>query len=332
MKITVYLMIMIFLQSFSCNRAPMTDISPNVQQISLWLTYWDNDGIVEDINAISGLTSLNYFGAYFNWKNNLVIPELTASQHMILKSLVKNNFLTVVNDIKYDSGSSSLKDIDLLETLFSSNEAMDSHIKELITVAARNNFTGIEIDYEQVHKRPELPEKFALFIGRLLLKTQEAGLSLRVVLETGFPIKSVKLPEGPEYCVMMYNLHYSSTSPGPKADCAFIRDIISKFNVLGSDLIVAFATGGYDFNGNSAVQVTEKEADRIFRAYGASPKRDSASGALYFHYTKNGEKHTVYYADATTMKLWMSEAMNAGVHNFAIWRAGGNLSLGSWKK
>ena len=91
---------------------------------------------------------------------------------------------------------------------------------------------------------------------------------------------------------------------------------------------MAFAVGGYDFCGDSAVQITEMEAVNLIRAYGAKLRRDSASGALYFDYTKSNEKHTVFFADSETLGLWVAEAMKEGVFSFAIWRAGGNLTIG----
>ena len=87
---------------------------------------------------------------------------------------------------------------------------------------------------------------------------------------------------------------------------------------------MALATGGYDWKGNQAErEVTEKQAEEIFRSRNMRPGRDPESGALQGTYLQDGEEHTVWYADAETLKKWMEILAEYGYDRFDFFRLGG---------
>jgi spore germination protein YaaH len=88
---------------------------------------------------------------------------------------------------------------------------------------------------------------------------------------------------------------------------------------------MALATGGYDWNGNSVErELTEKQAERIFRSRNIKPVRDADSGVLYGSYLQDGQTHTVWYADAETLRGWMETLRGYGFSKFDFFRLGGN--------
>ncbi|XJZ29540.1 hypothetical protein ACIA31_06390 [Lactobacillus delbrueckii subsp. bulgaricus] len=64
-------------------------------------------------------------------------------------------YMTVVNDTR-----TADKSTDLLETLLASKSTADKHAKEVVALAEKYNFTGVEIDYEQIRDNLSLWKNF----------------------------------------------------------------------------------------------------------------------------------------------------------------------------
>jgi spore germination protein YaaH len=52
--------------------------------------------------------------------------------------------------------------------------------------------------------------------------------------------------------------------------------------------------------------------------------RDADSGVLYGSYLQDGQTHTVWYADAETLRGWMETLRGYGFSKFDFFRLGGN--------
>lgn len=107
--------------------------------------------------------------------------------------------------------------------------------KSWLWLAEKYNFTGVEIDYEQIRDNLSLWKKFLVFEKALYPRTKKAGLDLRIVLEPSTPVSKINFPKGPEYVVMCYNLYGYGTNPGPKADYKFLKKTVKDFSSLGQD-------------------------------------------------------------------------------------------------
>jgi spore germination protein YaaH len=298
--------------------------------LSAWAVYWDVETVPEEITALYGrLDALCHFSAVFGPDGSVFIPEATEQFHRSLlqdkKTAVPLHYITVVNDVVYPDGSSLLKDTDILRPLLADKASRAAHISELLKLAADGGYEGLEIDYETLQKQEELAEQLALFCGELYDAAKARGLRLRVVLEPSFPAGKIKLPAGPEYVVMLYNLFGSHSGPGPKADPAFIRDTVKKMRVLPGNPVYALAVGGFDWRGDTAVSLSESKAAELLAETGASAWREKNSGCLVFSYKMDGAEHTVWYADGETLNGWMDVIRKEnGNSRFAVWRLGGN--------
>lgn len=123
-------------------------------------------------------------------------------------------------------------------------------------------------------------------------------MTLHVVLEPSFPF-DVKLPNGPSYTVMAYNVHGYHSGPGAKATFSFLNDLVKKIKKSNQDLAIAFATGGFDWGAEGkTVALTELEVEQILAETQAEKKRDKTSGAVYFTYIDDSRiSHEIWYAD-----------------------------------
>ena len=303
-----------------------------------WVTYWDFDrGLKEAMKIQSQLNSVSYFAAAFDGKNRLLmigpVNRFTNQKFTRYRTEIKK-FLTVVNDVHKDihnpQGQSIEKDTQLLFILFDNDEAIKAHINELMSCVKRYKFDGLEIDYENIWKTPRLADRYVRFLHMLAPAAEEAKVPLRVILEPGIPVDDYKLPEGPEYVMMCYNLFGThSANGGPKADTDFLEKMLKKASRLPRPHSVALATGGCIWQeGKRPCFVTEEEALEHAKKLKAKISRDPFSVALYFNAPGAGGKNVeCWFADAKTIIAWKRQAMDYGVDGISLWRLGGNYKI-----
>ena len=303
-----------------------------------WVAYWDFDQGLKEAAAIqTQLNSVSYFAAAFDKHNKIVlmgpVAKFTGKQFTRYRAEVKK-YLTVVNDVYKDvhnpAGESIEKDTAVLSELFQSDERIRAHVADLLNTVKKNGFDGLEIDYENVWKDPFIAGNYVKFLVILVPEAEKAGIPLRVVLEPGIPVTRYKLPEGPEYVLMCYNLFGShSTVAGPKADDRFLDKMLLKVRQLPRPHGVALATGGCVWQeGRRPYFVTEREALALQKVLKVSLQRDSFSAAQYFK-GKNAEGKNVecWFADAKTIIAWKRQALDYGVDGISLWRLGGNYKI-----
>lgn len=295
---------------------------------SLWNAYWNLEGAEEQTEALSEyVKNINFFAAYFDQDDTPFIPQATTEFFNANAASYQehgwNCYLTVVNDQMNADGSSSLKSTDLLYRLLEQEENYTAHAEELIALAAEAGYDGLEIDYENIRKDEVLWGYFMNFIGYLYDRCEEEDLLLRVVIETNINADQIDWVEGPSYCVMCYNLYGSHSEPGPKADRAFLEEIMEKMRYVPGTVDYALANGGFDWSEDGTVKgLTVKQAETLKAEYGAQEERD-ASAAKFFEYTDdNGVKHEVWYGDQETLDSWMMWLQSGGNWNYSIWRLG----------
>ena len=311
----------------SCSGVPSGNASN--MRISSWMVYWDMDRGQQEYHKIGGkIQSISYFAAYFDERNQLFIPqELMTAQKNIKKEKTGTSYLTIVNDKKTGHGKNSLKDLDVLRGVFKDEYSLEHHVHDIIELAEKNNYNGIEIDYEQVWKDPELQKKFLHFLEILYTQSNQKGLKLRVDLEPATPFAD-PYPLGPQYVVMMYNLYGTHSGPGPKANEPFIVRVSQGMALLPGHTSAAFATGGCVWeDGNNGRLISEQDAVSLAEEQRAKPERDTASQCLHFEYMKEGHQYVVWYADRQTLNAWIHLMAVYGHTDVSIWRLGGNLQI-----
>lgn len=295
-------------------------------RLSIWLPEWQNKSAIEDVeNSQLGLQDIRVFGAYFNSKDELLLTEnaidmLQQTQQQFNDS--HHVILTLINDYVTENAPSVQKDSTLLHRLVQDSSARQKHIGNILQVVEQYQVNGIEIDYEKVAK--EDLQNYILFIEELYQELSKRDVTLHVVLEPRFPFE-VKLPDGPNYTVMAYNVHGYHSGPGAKATFSFLDDLVKKMKKSNQDLAIAFATGGFDWAAQGkTVALTELEAEQLLAETKEAKQRDQASGAVYFSYVDdNNVSHEVWYADQETIEKWVTYVQKKSYHDVVLWRAGG---------
>ena len=301
---------------------------------SAWITYWDVEKGQQDWHDIHArLTDTSYFAAYFDGNDHLFIPEELQKGKLRLqegKKGSRHSYLTVVNDVVEKGGTSSLKDMAVLQRLFQTEESLQNHASDVLRLAKEGGYDGVEIDYEGLWKRGDslLQSQYVHFLHVLVRMAEKEAIPVRVVLEPSVPFDA-GFPRGASYVVMLYNLYGPHSGPGPKADDAFIQRTCRKMAALPGPAAVALATGGVVWrDGKNGTMRTEEEARQWLKAHaGIETVRDEKSGALKASYTDGIHEDTLWYADSDTLNHWAAVASGEGYHHICIWRLGGNTSL-----
>lgn len=315
-----------------CMATSADKASPPVKpEISAWLAYWDMESGAEELKKITrDLDSLSYFAAYFDKDGHAFVPpemeEFWKQQQGKKRSY--DVYLTFVNDKLATNGKALMKDTDFLMELWSTDERMAAHVDELINLTKAGGFDGLEIDYERLwHGDKAVAEKFLAFTYRLAVQAQQAKLKLRIVLEPGADFRA-PFCKGPEYVVMLYNLHGTHNDAGPKADFNFIADKAAQMAYLPGEPAAALATGGCQWGSDgSKVFISEQEADELAKKYKAAKRRDEASSCVVFTYEKNSVIYEVWYADRQTLKDWIKCAVDGDITKISLWRLGSNINI-----
>lgn len=300
-------------------------VLPEPSQL-VWATYWDTEGLTESLNNKSdSYDAIGFFAAYYDENAKAFIPEGTVNLTQELKALglfdKKTSYLTFVNDQTTPSGS-KLKDSELVYSLIGSDDKRMAHIDEVIAMTKEGGYGGIEIDYEAIKNDMTLWNAFVDFIKQLYEKTTQENLKLRVLFEPGAPIDAFDWPKGPEYVMMCYNLYGYGTNPGPKADPAFLKDMVAKMEPLGDNINFALANGGFDWTDDGGItQIQNPEIEKLINTYGLTPVRDNDSFDMVISFTDDaGLTHTIWYADDTTIEEWKKVIKELGHEGFSLWR------------
>ena len=303
-------------------------------RLSAWTAYWDDEAGQQEYKQLHRqLTSVSCFAASYDSNDQLVVPDETRQQAKRMSDKNKT-YLTVVNDFRDKQGRTVEKDKELLKRIFADEDAMDHQVKAILDMAADLECAGVELDYEAFWKDETLRSRYLQFTYRLSLACEQAGVPLRIVLETSAPMDA-GFCKGPTYVVMLYNLYGKHSGPGPKADGAFIRKTIEKMAALPGNKAVAIATGGclwedYGWLGLKSGRrqsLTQKEAVALREKHKVKEIRDPDSAAMHFTYKENGKNVEVWYADIETLNAWITVAANAGITDISIWRLGSNKDI-----
>lgn len=302
------------------------------RKVSAWIVYWDTDILKELARMDKNIETLCYFAAYYKEDDSLFLPEETAD----IYSKVKQNYgdtrfksyLTFVNDIRMNDGTSKLKDTELLYRILGTEESRKAHIADIISLVSKGGYDGIEIDYEAIREDITLWNYFSEFAKELYREAAQKGLPVRILLEPNAPADKVDFPQGPEYVLMCYNLFGYGTEPGPKADKAFLEEMMQKMKAFPK-VNFAVATGGFDFEeGGTVKQITEEDAVLRIKECKAEVQRDETSRCLVFPYRdEKGKNHEVWYSDKDTIEYWLQMFHKKGYYNVSIWRLGGNVTV-----
>ncbi len=126
---------------------------------------------------------------------------------------------------------------------------------------------------------------------------------------------------------MAYDYHSPGSKPGPISPVNWVRGtaVYARSMFGANKLLVGLALYGYDWNTTTGAKATATKYPDIAylrRTYNATLSYDTASQSAKATYTRDGQRHEVWYETGRTLDAKLAVARDLGAAGVAVWRLG----------
>lgn len=167
-------------------------------EYSGWIPYWRTEAGIKDVLPhLAQLKEINPFGYTVKTDGTLYDAaglESTTSQWGEIIKQAKAKKVRVIPTIMWS-------DTEAIHTVLSDPTLRSKHVDAIVTMVNKNNFDGVDIDYEG--KRAEDKENYALFLKELYKKMGKKWVMCTIEART--PVDSRYLGTPPEDATMYAN-------------------------------------------------------------------------------------------------------------------------------
>ena len=232
--------------------------------------------------------------------------------------------------------NSSLKSFDgkLLHKILSDTVVRNKFIKQVIDTLSHYNFSGINVDFEELIEKTNEP--LTSFQKKLYETLHARGMTVTMdVAPKNNDYDYKKLSDYNDYVILMaYDQSNNSTGPGPVSAQKWIEDAMdwTASKIQSDKIILGIGGFGYDWaNGKQDSVYTYNQAINKAKVLGAKIIYDNDSYNLHYSYVSEQEDedgnikknmHEVWFTDAATtfnILRFSDEYATAGT---ALWRLG----------
>jgi spore germination protein len=219
-------------------------------------------------------------------------------------------------------------------TILRDPTAMDHHITDIVTLVNRENYAGIDIDYENFKATDR--ESFTTFVTHLgqalhahhkilsvalFAKTTDAGDNQRNVAQDYAAIGTAV----DETRLMAYDYHWHSSPPGPVAPISWVRDVLAyaKTQIPPHKIVLGIPVAGYDWANGHGQPVTWQQCIQRTTTFNTSVHYDERYQAPWFRYTDTqGRQHEVWFENADSTKAKLDAVQVSGIRGIYLWMYG----------
>lgn len=149
-----------------------TPPSPNTVQWMSWIPSWGMASGIESVKKYTNKWSTISPVWFTPNKDGTLKPEPTLNSPTLLTVLKQKNIKLVP--------TISLFDADILTDILHNH--LDAHVNAIVDVTVRNNYTGIDLDYESTYAADK--DLFLEFLAKLSIKLHEKG---KILVFTALP-------------------------------------------------------------------------------------------------------------------------------------------------
>jgi spore germination protein len=190
------------------------------------------------------------------------------------------------------------------------------HVAAIVSLVEKNNYAGIDIDYEQLH--PGDQAAYLRFVRELADALHAKGkvLSVAVFPQTSAANVSSSNPAqdyaaigkvADQVRIMAYNYHWANSPPGAVAPIGWVRSVLkyATSQMPASKVVLGIPLYGFNWGDGPARTISWLQALRLSRQYNAPARYDKAAQAPALTYASGGKTHTVWFenAQSTTAKF-----------------------------
>jgi spore germination protein YaaH len=208
------------------------------------------------------------------------------------------------------------------------------NIGSLVQLAITHGYDGIDLDYENLSASDRLA--FTSFVNQLAAALHANGklLTVNVYAKTSEP-GTWSGPQAQDWWaigqvvdqvrIMTYEYHWSTSGAGPISPVDWVGDVLAfaRATIPAQKIIQGVPLYGYDWVGQSGVDLVWEQTMALVQQYGAIVQWDATSASPWFEYVAQRTRHTVWFENAPSVdaKLQVNVAQDVGGVSF--WRLGG---------
>lgn len=222
-----------------------------------------------------------------------------------------------------------------MDAFLQQDTATGEHVERLVTFVVENQFTGVELDFEDFGGwTPEIYERYKVFVTRLgtALHAKDKQLMIDLpavrndVEEAWYTLRLAELEQLPvDYLVVMgYDYQFDHGVGQPVAPLTWLREVVHfSLQRLQDDSKLVIGIPAYGYVGNfsdSTIRIMTHEQASAHRLFDQAT-RDSSSA----EFIATGAREVLVYSDATSVAEKIKTIGEAGVGVVSIWHLGGNL-------
>lgn len=209
--------------------------------------------------------------------------------------------------------------------LLAADPARRTRVADQVETLIRTGaYDGVVLDFESLDAKDSLD--IAVVAGALAAAARRGGareVALAVpALDTLTFAPRHLLPRVDRLLVMLYDQHWTGSTPGPVAARDWARNALAQWVALaGAERVVAaLPLYGYHWRADAPTDIVGwQDLQRLARESGAQIGRDTASGSLRLQMGARGE---AWLTDGTLLAQMVADARSAGVRTIALWRLG----------
>ncbi|HJP80159.1 MAG TPA: glycosyl hydrolase family 18 protein [Pseudonocardiaceae bacterium] len=221
-----------------------------------------------------------------------------------------------------------------LAAILHSPALAEHNIAAIVELTQRQDFAGIDIDYENLHAADR--QVFTDFLGKLanalhakdktlsvtlFAKASDAGYDQRNVAQDYAAIGKV----ADEVRLMGYDYHWATSVPGAIAPVNWVQDVLryAAGVIPPGKIVLGIPMYGYDWVNGKGAPVAWLQAFRLATQYHATIEFDPASQTPYFTYTDGkGHYHEVWFENAASVNAKLDVARNSAIGGVYLWLYG----------
>ena len=208
------------------------------------------------------------------------------------------------------------------------------NIESLVQLAVTQGYDGIDLDYENLNASDR--SAFTSFVNQLAVALHANGklLTVNVYAKTSEP-GTWSGPQAQDWWaigqlvdqvrIMTYEYHWSTSGAGPIAPVDWVRDVLAfaRTTMPAEKIMQGVPLYGYDWVGQSGVDVVWEQTMALVKQYGATVRWDAASASSWFEYVAKRTRHTVWFENASSVDAKLQVNIAQGVGGVSFWRLGG---------
>lgn len=204
-------------------------------------------------------------------------------------------------------------------------------VANIAAIVRANHYDGASVDFQGLAATPAVRSGLSSFVTALAARLHAMGK--RVTVDV-IPTRQATAMHGAydeaalgkaadQVVLMAYDRHADGSPPGPVAPMPWVRQAVRHALAVGlkpGQILLGVANYGYDWVVGSTKAATVGYAQ--VQQMGVRPIWDAAAGEYHFTYTKNGQRHIVWYEGTRSLGEKVALAKANHLSGIAIWRLG----------